>query len=71
MEHVTELVVNHNTTTWACKWYAILYSFARRDEGPKDYRYSCMHALRCANCGKYTKYFLNAEQCPDATPKPE
>ena len=70
VEHVTELVINHNMTRITCKWYPIYHSYFRRDEGPKDYRYNCMHALKCVNCGKYVKYFIAPELCPDATPKP-
>lgn len=68
--HLTEIVVNHNATRLQCKWYAIYFSYMRRDEGPKDYRYSCKHAIKCKNCGKYTNTWLTAEQCPDGTPKP-
>lgn len=69
--HVTEIVINHNMAhRVGCGWYPLYWSFKRRDEGPKDYRYSCMHSSRCINCGKYIEYFLKPEQCPDATPKP-
>jgi hypothetical protein len=71
VEHVTELVVNHNMTAISCKWYPLYYSFWRKEEGPKDWRYSCKHSLKCINCGKYVEYFLKPEQCPDLTPKPE
>ena len=72
VEHVTEVVINHNWTnrTRTCGWYPIYWSFKRRPEGPKDYRYTCMHSIRCINCGKYVEYFLKPEQCPIATPKP-
>lgn len=73
VEHVTELVVNHNIS-WrkACKWYPLYFSYDRRDEGPKEWRYTCLHSYRCINCGKYTEYFLkNVEECPNYTPKPE
>ena len=70
--HVTETVINHNWSnrTRLCGWYPLYYSYLRRDEGPKDYRYTCLHSLRCTNCGKYVEYFLKPEQCPNATPKP-
>ncbi|HEX9089802.1 MAG TPA: hypothetical protein VF867_20080 [Arthrobacter sp.] len=72
VEHVTEIVINHNyTNTRGCNWYPIYYSFKRRAEGPRDYRYWCKHSLRCTNCGKYTEIFLGVEQCPDASPRPE
>lgn len=71
VEHVTEVVINHNTIRWECKWYPLYWSFYRRSEGPKDYRYSCMHSRRCTACGKYVEYFLKPEDCPVTTPKPE
>jgi hypothetical protein len=71
VEHEPELVVNHNMQRMTCRWYSIYYSFLRRDEGPKDYRYTCKHSYRCTNCGKYTEVWLkNVEDCPDFTPKP-
>ncbi|HJW01370.1 MAG TPA: hypothetical protein VJ617_19950 [Arthrobacter sp.] len=70
-EHVTEIVLNHNySNRKACMWYPIYYSFARRDEGPKDYRYWCQHSVKCTVCGKYVEYFLKPEQCPTFQPKP-
>lgn len=73
VEHVTELVVNHNMMyRKACRWFPTYWSYARRDEGPKDWRYTCMHSYKCINCGKYTEYFLkNIEECPNYVPKPE
>lgn len=70
-EHVTAIVLNHNyTARQGCKWYPIYYSYARRDEGPKDWRYWCRHSAKCINCGKYVEYFLEPEQCPTFKPKP-
>ncbi len=71
--HTPELVVNHNyNPVMVCKWFGIYYSFARRDEGPKRWRYSCRHSYKCTNCGKYTEYYLkNIEECPDFKPQPE
>lgn len=70
-EHVTEIVVNHNySSTRDCRWGAIYFSFARRAEGPKDYRYWCRHSRKCTACGKYVEYFLKDEDCPSYTPKP-
>jgi len=83
-EHTPELVINHNyvepvqlpdteiKAKFACRWYPIYYSYMRRDEGPKEWRYSCRHSYRCTACGKYTEYYLkNIEECPDFHPKPE
>lgn len=71
VEHVTEVVRNHNySPERVCKWWPVYRSYARRDEGPKEYRYSCLHSLKCTSCGKYTEYFLGPEQCPDVVPKP-
>ena len=70
-EHVTEIVVNHNySNTKGCRWSPIYISFARKGEGPRDYRYWCRHSLKCTVCGKYVEYFLDPEQCPSFTPKP-
>jgi len=72
VEHTPELVVNHNMANRACRWFPLYFSYARRAEGVKSYRYSCKHSYRCTACGKYTEYFLkNVEECPDYTPKPE
>jgi hypothetical protein len=72
VEHVTEMVVNHNMTfRKPCHWFPLYHSYARREEGPKNYRYSCFHSYRCTNCGKYVEYFLkNVEECPNFKPKP-
>lgn len=70
--HVSEIVVNHTyTARTTCRWYPQYFSFRRRDEGPKEWRYFCIHSLRCTSCGKYTEYFLGVDQCPDAVPRPE
>jgi hypothetical protein len=71
VEHTPEIVVNHSWTARSCSWYPLYFSFKRRDEGPRGWRYACRHSLRCTSCGKYVETFLGVEQCPDAYPSPE
>jgi hypothetical protein len=71
VEHVTELVVNHNyTQTRPCGWFPLY----RRQAGVVrvySWRWHCRHSLKCVNCGKYVVYFVPAEQCPLYTPRAE
>ena len=68
VEHVTEIVVNHNFLNYAgCKWFAVW----RRVEGEfraVNFKWHCRHSERCVNCGKYVTYFLPEQQCPDWKP---
>ena len=72
VEHVTEIVVNHNYNhrRQVCEWRPI---YMRRTGIVQVWKwhYSCLHSLKCTNCGKYTEYFLKPEQCPGYVPRPE
>ncbi|HEX9229699.1 MAG TPA: hypothetical protein VF885_24140 [Arthrobacter sp.] len=71
VEHVTETVVNHNySPDRACGWRQ-LYRFRNGERQVWRWHYSCKHAVKCVNCGKYTETFLKPEQCPDFVPGPE
>lgn len=70
--HVSEIVVNHNYSAGlqVCEWRQ---SYLRRGGVVQVWRwyYSCVHALRCTNCGKYVEWRVEPEQCPVFVPKPE
>lgn len=71
VEHVTEIVVNHNYSARlrVCEWRPI---YTRRG-GIREvwkWHYSCVHSAQCVNCGKYVEYFLDPEQCPAYQPRP-
>jgi hypothetical protein len=69
VEHVTEIVRNHNLRT-PCGWYVRNYlRKASQIVGVHAWRYSCHHARRCVKCGKYVEYLLlDPEQCPGWKP---
>ena len=72
VEHVTEIVVNHNYTAMhrGCEWRTL---YMRRSGIVQVWKwhYSCIHSLQCVNCGKYVEYYLDPEQCPDWKPREE
>lgn len=70
VEHVSEIVKNHNFHIATCRWVP---DYRARFEGVEDqFRYSCYHARQCLNCGKYTEYYLyDSSLCPDLiVPRP-
>lgn len=74
VEHVTEIVVNHNwQNRTACGWRELFrYTSFTRDKEHWRWHYSCKHSYKCVNCGKYTEFFLkNNEECPDYQPRVE
>jgi hypothetical protein len=72
VEHVTEIVKNHNLERIECGWHPARYlRKGRAVVGVHSWRYSCRHARRCVNCRKYVEYLLPGEQCPDYQPRDE
>lgn len=71
VEHVPEVVVNHNLQNRECKWFTTyLWRGGKRAEPWRTF-WSCSHATRCANCGKYINYLGLGEDCPDYVKDPE
>ena len=70
VEHVTEIVVNHNYSRPTCGWRPI---YTRRTGIVQIWRwhYSCIHSRKCTTCGKYVEYYIDAEECPQFVPRPE
>jgi len=72
VEHVTEIVINHNYAArrQVCEWRPI---YTRRTGIVQVWKwhYSCLHSLQCTNCGKYVEYYLKPEQCPVFVPRPD
>lgn len=70
IEHVTEIVINHNFNgkLRVCDWRRI---WTRRGGVVQLWRwqYSCVHARKCVNCGKYVDWRVDPEECPGYKPQ--
>jgi hypothetical protein len=68
-EHQPETVRHHQYTqppfdTRECHWWERwAYANGERVQRKPD-TWSCLHAVRCTECGKYLKVFLPKEECP-------
>ena len=65
VEHVTEIVVNHNVVRPSCQWVRTWLYRSMQGPGVHTWRWSCSHATRCVNCGKYIQYLGLGKDCPD------
>ena len=70
VEHVTEIVVNHNYSgrMRVCEWRPIYYRKTGIVQVWK-WHYSCVHAEQCVNCGKYVEWSVAPEKCPNYIPR--